>query len=146
VTEPCPFCEIAAMRAPARFVYTWPDALAFIPLNPVVDGHLLVIPRRHVTDFAADPEVSAATMRRAAEAASGIRPDGPMNLITSWGAEATQSVFHLHLHLVPRAEGDGLALPWYSGKRRKSGVTVNVTPAPPSPPRVVPVYRPGRPY
>lgn len=119
-TPRCPFCEIAAGTAPARFVYTWPDALAFIPLNPVVAGHTLVIPRVHVTDFAADPEVSAATMRRAAEAARGIRPDGPMNLITSWGAAATQSVAHLHLHLVPRAEGDGLALPWYSGKRGKS--------------------------
>jgi histidine triad (HIT) family protein len=113
------FCAIANGRAPARFVYTWPDALAFVPLNPVTEGHTLVIPRKHVTDFAADPEVSAATMRRAAEAASGIRPDGPMNLITSWGAAATQSVPHLHLHLVPRAENDGLALPWYSGRRSR---------------------------
>lgn len=115
----CPFCEIVAGRAPAKFVYTWPDAVAFTPLNPVTDGHTLVVPRRHVTDFAADPEVSAATMRRAAEAAAGLRPGGPMNLITSWGAAATQSVFHLHLHLVPRAENDGLALPWYSGRTNK---------------------------
>ncbi|WTW93648.1 HIT domain-containing protein [Streptomycetaceae bacterium NBC_01309] len=114
--KPCIFCDIADGRAPARFLYTWPDALAFVPLNPVTDGHTLVIPRRHVTDFAANPEVSAATMRRAAEAARGIRPDGQMNLITSWGVEATQSVFHLHLHLVPREKDDGLALPWYSGK------------------------------
>lgn len=119
-TETCPFCEIAAGRAPATFVYTWPDALAFVPHNPVTKGHTLVIPRVHVADFATDPEVSAATMRRAAEAASGIRPDGPMNLITSWGSAATQSVFHLHLHLVPRAENDGLALPWYSGRTRKA--------------------------
>ena len=42
---------------------------------------------------------------------------GPVNLITSRGREATQSVFHLHLHLVPRAANDGLALPWYSGRR-----------------------------
>lgn len=127
--QPCPFCEIVAGRAPATFVYTWPDALAFVPLNPVTEGHTLVIPRVHVANFATDPEVSAATMRRAAEAASAIRPDGPMNLITSWGAAATQSVFHLHLHLIPRAENDGLALPWYSGKRR-TGMQINVRPKP----------------
>ncbi|MYX67350.1 histidine triad (HIT) family protein [Streptomyces sp. KhCrAH-43] len=57
------------------------------------------------------------TMHRAAEL---MQDSGPMNLITSKGREATQSVFHLHLHLVPRAAGDGLALPWYSG-RRKAG-------------------------
>lgn len=118
----CAFCEIADGRAPATFVYTWPDAVAFVPLNPVTAGHLLVIPRVHVADFAADPEVSAMVMRRAAEAARGIRPDGPMNLITSWGTAATQSVFHLHLHLVPRAENDGLALPWYSGRTRRPPV------------------------
>lgn len=117
--EPCPFCEIAAGRAPATFVYTWPDALAIVPLSPVTEGHTLVIPRVHVANFATDPEVAATTMRRAAEAASAIRPGGQMNLITSWGAAATQSVFHLHLHLVPRTEGDGLALPWYSGKGRQ---------------------------
>ncbi|KOG22112.1 hypothetical protein ADK36_12430 [Streptomyces viridochromogenes] len=86
-------------------------------MKPVVYGHLLVIPTAHVTDFVADPIVSAATMRRAAEFA-GDYPAGSMNLITSRGREATQSVFHLHLHLVPRAENDGLALPWYSGRSR----------------------------
>jgi histidine triad (HIT) family protein len=110
----CPFCEIAAGRAPVTLVHEWPDALALVPLNPVVDGHTLVIPRQHVEHFAADPEVSALTMRRAAELMRWT--DRPMNVITSRGREATQSVAHLHLHLVPRAENDGLALPWYSGK------------------------------
>lgn len=117
-TEACPFCAIAAGQAPATIVREWPDALAIVPLGPVVDGHTLVIPRVHVTDFAADPEVSALTMRRAAELMQ--RSPCPMNVITSRGREATQSVFHLHLHLVPRAADDGLALPWYSGRRRKA--------------------------
>jgi histidine triad (HIT) family protein len=113
--QPCPFCKIIARRAPAEFVAAWDDAIAIVPLNPVVPGHTLVIPRDHVRDFATDPDVSAIAMYRAAELAQGPQP---MNVITSRGKEATQSVFHLHLHLVPRAENDGLALPWYSGRRR----------------------------
>lgn len=113
----CPFCQIVAGRAPATVVHEWPETLALVPLKPVVDGHTLVIPKRHVADFASDPEVSAQTMQRAAELMHWT--PRPMNLITSRGREATQSVFHLHLHLVPRATNDGLALPWYSGKGKK---------------------------
>lgn len=110
----CVFCDIIHGKAPAVVVREWDDALAIVPLRPVVNGHTLVIPKRHVADAAADPDISAAAMRRAAE----VVPS-PANIITSLGAEATQSVFHLHLHLVPRAENDGLALPWYSGKRKR---------------------------
>jgi histidine triad (HIT) family protein len=105
----CVFCEIVNGRAPARFRYTWPETVAFEPLNPVTPGHLLIVPRRHVEDFAEDGETTASVMRRATEAAADM---GPANLITSRGPEATQSVFHMHVHLVPRSEGDGLALPW----------------------------------
>lgn len=114
---PCPFCEIVAERAPATVVEEWPEAIAIVPLNPVAEGHLLVIPRQHVRDFVEDPQVSAATMLCASELVAGM---GSYNLITSKGRPATQSVFHLHLHLVPRAENDGLALPWYSGRRRSA--------------------------
>jgi histidine triad (HIT) family protein len=113
--DPCVFCENVAGRAPATNVREGPDALAIVPLGPVVDGHLLVIPKAHVPDFGHDPDVSADTMWRAALLAQ--KSDQPMNLITSRGREATQSVFHLHLHLVPRADNDGLALPWYSGRK-----------------------------
>lgn len=114
MTKPCPFCEIVAGRAPATIVREWPEAIALVPLNPVVGGHLLVVPRQHVPDFTTAHYVSAITMHRAAELAKEI--GGPMNLITSRGRAATQSVFHLHLHLIPRTENDGLALPWYSGR------------------------------
>ena len=116
--QDCPFCAIVAGTAPVTLVHEWDDALALVPLHPVVAGHTLVIPKTHVTDFATDPDVSAATMRRAAELMRWT--PRPMNVITSRGREATQSVFHLHLHLVPRAENDGLALPWYSGKSRRT--------------------------
>ena len=106
----CPFCDIVAGKAPAQVVHEWPNAIAIVPLNPVTSGHLLVIPRLHVADFTVWPYVSATVMQHAAELAAA---DGrPMNLITSKGREATQTVYHLHLHLVPRIEGDGLALPW----------------------------------
>ncbi|MFE4356117.1 HIT family protein [Kitasatospora sp. NPDC056800] len=105
----CVFCAIAASLAPAQIVARWPDALAIVPLNPVTDGHLLVLPTSHTPDAAYDPDVTAATMRRAAELAQGA---GPANLITSIGPEATQTVAHLHIHLVPRRTHDGLHLPW----------------------------------
>lgn len=110
----CIFCQIVRGEAPATIVMEWTDALAFYPLNPVTVGHTLVIPTAHVEDFAADPEQSAITMRRAGQLVRWT--NRPMNVITSRGRDATQSVFHLHLHLVPRAKDDGLALPWYSGR------------------------------
>lgn len=76
----------------------------------IAAGHMLIIPRRHVPDFSTDAAASAAVMARAAEIAGDFT--GPVNLIASRGAAATQTVNHLHLHLVPRRAGDGLALPW----------------------------------
>lgn len=117
MAEPCIFCEIVEGRSPATIVHQWADAIAIIPLGPVVAGHTLVIPRIHVRDFAESPAVTADTMACAAEL-TGLLKLTPANLITSAGREATQSVFHLHVHIVPRAENDGLALPWYSGRRK----------------------------
>jgi histidine triad (HIT) family protein len=67
-----------------------------------------VIPKVHVADVGHDPHISATTMKRAAQLAASQW----CNVITSRGRAATQSVFHLHLHLVPRSEGDELSLPW----------------------------------
>lgn len=105
----CVFCDIVAGRNPTTAGLHWPDAIAFTPLNPVTPGHTLVIPKVHVEDAAEEPEVSAAVMRRAAEVA---RLFSAFNIITSAGVEATQTVRHLHLHIVPRVAGDGLPLPW----------------------------------
>lgn len=108
----CVFCRIAAGTEPAEIVFEWPDAVAFRPLNPVTDGHLLVIPRAHVADALEDTVVTASTMARAADAAFGVLRRSGCNLITSVGIDATQTVFHLHIHVVPRRPGDGLLLPW----------------------------------
>jgi histidine triad (HIT) family protein len=105
----CVFCNIVAGEAPATFVRMWPSSIAIRPHGGVHPGHVLVIPRIHVADVGVDPQVSAQTMACAAELAAEMRS---ANVITSKGADATQTVFHLHLHVVPRSAGDGLPLPW----------------------------------
>jgi len=115
----CSFCPIISdlesnVEPDAIVVAEWPDAIAILPREcddkrGCVDGHTLVIPRLHVPDAAADPLVTAVTMARAAELAANL---DDFNIITSKGKAATQTVFHLHLHVIPRVEGDGLALPW----------------------------------
>lgn len=110
----CPFCLIVRGGAPATVLREWPETLAIRPRHGgVTDGHVLVIPKVHVADVAEDPSVSATTMLRAAELAAEA---GDCNVITSRGPSATQTVRHLHLHLVPRADGDGLLLPWTTAR------------------------------
>jgi histidine triad (HIT) family protein len=110
----CPFCQIAAGWLTAEVICSWMattmPALAIRPLNPVTPGHMLVIPMAHVPDFTTRPEISAGLMAHAADLADAV--GGDMNIISSKGPAATQTVFHLHLHLVPRTAVDGLALPW----------------------------------
>ena len=112
----CVFCAIVEGRAPATVVREWADALAIRPRRPIVEGHVLVLPRVHVQDVGVDPGVSAAAMTAAAELAGEL---DACNVITSRGAVATQTVWHLHLHVVPRAADDGLALPWTERQRRE---------------------------
>lgn len=110
MSKPCPFCAIVTGDAPARVVREWPDAIAILPRSGgCTPGHTLVLPRVHIADSGVDPDITAVVMRRAAELASEL---DAANIITSRGAAATQTVFHLHVHVVPRVEGDGLALPW----------------------------------
>jgi histidine triad (HIT) family protein len=108
MADDCVFCGRVG-----RGEYDAADAFAvtFRPLNPVGPGHRLFVPKAHVADALEDPMVTAMTTRFACEwaAREGV---GACNLITSRGPEATQSVYHLHLHLIPRLKDDGLALPW----------------------------------
>lgn len=106
----CSFCAIAVGKAPAAIIEVWPDVLALRPHRPVVDGHILVIPRRHVEDAGVDPWTTGLVIMKAAGLARELYPQ--FNLITSAGPAATQTVFHLHVHIVPRIVNDGLTLPW----------------------------------
>lgn len=106
----CVFCSIVAGQAPATIVREWDDAIAIRPRSGgCTDGHVFVLPRVHVEDAGTDIEVTKAVMGRAAELMAELPA---ANLITSKGVEATQSVFHLHVHIVPRRDNDDLPLPW----------------------------------
>jgi histidine triad (HIT) family protein len=109
----CVFCRIVSGDQPVKKLRFWGDSVSFEPIDPVTPGHTIVIPKVHVTDALEDPEITGMVFQRAAELADLAvpMPEG-FNLITSVGLAATQSVFHLHIHVVPRNPGDGLALPW----------------------------------
>lgn len=112
-SDPCPFCQIITGRAPAQFVAKFTNAIAIVPLDPCVEGHVLFIPRLHVTKdepVAVSHSPTAYTWMGAWQYAIAQRK--PFNLITNVGAEATQTVEHLHLHYVPRSKDDGVTLPW----------------------------------
>lgn len=102
----CVFCDLIGSSP----LEGWAEAVAFAPRRPITPGHVLVVPREHVADATANPWVTAVTMYRAAELAG--RLDRHCNIITSVGSDATQTVYHLHIHVVPRRVGDGLVLPW----------------------------------
>jgi histidine triad (HIT) family protein len=114
-TADCPFC---ARIAAGEYDYSDRHSVAFEPLNPVAEGHLLVVPRKHVADAGSDPLAAGQVMVLAAMITGPLEfADYPgYNLITSAGSAATQTVRHLHLHIVPRHPDDGLALPW-TGQR-----------------------------
>lgn len=114
MAEECPFCDPEQFVARAVRLDIHHNGFPIykaVPLNPVVRGHRIFFPKTHVSDAGEDPKMTAAVFRAAAEHASQF---SAFNLITSKGTEATQSVFHLHVHVVPRYSGDGLKLPWSS--------------------------------
>ena len=106
----CPFCAIVAGDAPATVLWHRPGVLAIEPLNPHAPGHTLIIPTEHLTDANESPHLTAAMFGFAVQYAS--RMCGAYNLITSVGDEATQTVFHLHIHVIPRHNRDLLPAKW----------------------------------
>jgi histidine triad (HIT) family protein len=112
----CLFCRIVAGDLPAQIVAQDERTVAFMDINPATDGHLLVVPRVHARDlFEIDDDSLAAVMTAAGRLARRQRErlgaDG-VNLINSAGSAAWQTVFHFHVHVIPRYVGDPLKLPW----------------------------------
>jgi histidine triad (HIT) family protein len=111
----CIFCAIVAGDAPATVVDEDEHTIAFMDIHPWTRGHALVIPREHAEDLHAisddDLEHTIRAARRlASRARDGLGADG-VNLLNSAGRAAWQTVFHFHVHVIPRYEDDPLELP-----------------------------------
>lgn len=110
----CVFCAIVAGEAPAIRVYEDDGYLGILDIRPFTRGHTLVIPKKHTVDLTDTPPVTVCDMaaigQRIARAAreSGLHADGN-NIVINDGKSAFQSVFHIHLHVVPRRTGDKLS-------------------------------------
>jgi histidine triad (HIT) family protein len=116
MTENCLFCGIVAGTVPSQQIAENDRAIAFMDINPATRGHLLVVPRSHsanlleigAEDLAA---CSVAAQELARLVSERLGADG-VNLINSCGRDAWQTVFHFHLHVIPRYAADPLRLPW----------------------------------
>lgn len=115
----CVFCEILAGRAPASFVYRDDRVVAFMDLRQAVEGHVLVVPRRHVPDIYALDEATAghlmAVAVRVAKALAAHEPPPGLNLWQSNGDAGGQEVPHVHLHVQPRRHNDGILSAYRDG-------------------------------
>jgi histidine triad (HIT) family protein len=116
-TDPdCLFCKIVAGELPATKIAEDDRTIAFMDINPGTRGHALVIPKEHVRDLTEiDREelaaVAHAAQRLAKRMPQALGADG-VNLINSCGSAAWQTVFHFHLHVIPRYADDTMRLPW----------------------------------
>jgi histidine triad (HIT) family protein len=114
--EDCLFCGIVAGDVPAQIVDSDEHTVAFMDINPATRGHALVVPRRHSTDLMDVPDEDlagtiAAARRLARRMDETLEPDG-FNILNSCRPAAWQTIFHYHLHVIPRYEDDPLKLPW----------------------------------
>ncbi len=110
--SPCIFCEIIAGRAEGTFVYRDDVVAAFMTIGAVNPGHVMVVPIKHASSLVElDPATGGIMFQRAQQLAAALRVSGlrceGVHLLLNDGRAAFQSVFHVHLHIVPRWRGDG---------------------------------------
>jgi histidine triad (HIT) family protein len=116
VADDCIFCKIVAGELPAEVIASDERTVTFMDISPATRGHALVIPREHAADLHEVPAEDLAACAQAAQRLAGIAKerlgaDG-VNLLNAAGPAAWQTVFHFHIHVIPRYEGDPLRLPW----------------------------------
>jgi histidine triad (HIT) family protein len=112
----CIFCKIVAGDIPSTKVHEDERTVAFMDVNPGARGHLLVVPREHAADLHAISDEDLAAVARtardmAAKAVDRLGAEG-VNIIQNNGRAAWQTVFHYHVHVVPRWQDDPIHLPW----------------------------------
>ncbi len=115
----CLFCKIIAGEIPCHKIFENDDILAFLDISPVSSGHALVVPKKHFANFEEIDEASLSNLIRAVKKIgfaikSGLGCSG-YNVSINNDPVAGQVIPHLHFHLIPRIEGDGLTL-WLQGK------------------------------
>lgn len=126
-TQPdCIFCAIASRTGPAEVIEADERAIAFLDISPATRGHALVIPRNHYENLLEiDPEDLAHVTKMAQSIArrmpEALGCDG-VNLLNSCGSSAWQTVFHFHMHVIPRYVDDPLELPWVPGEPQFAGL------------------------
>src|SRR6478736_10017644 len=114
--DDCIFCKIVAGELPSIRVYEDERVIAIMDINPATKGHALVIPREHAADLheIGDEDLAHSALVAkdlARRAVRGFGADG-ITIMQSNGTAAWQTVFHYHLHVIPRYHGDPLVLPW----------------------------------
>lgn len=116
----CIFCKIVAAEVPAAVVFEDDEVLAFLDVGPLADGHALVIPRHHYRSFRDLPvglaSAIASVLPRITRAVLEVTGSTGVNILCNDGASAGQVVPHVHVHLIPRKEGDSLGYRWHAGK------------------------------
>lgn len=115
----CLFCKIVAGELPTTIVDEDERTIAFMDINPATPGHALVIPRAHSADLGSvgdeDLAACAVAAQRLARRVRTVLNAAGVNLLNAYGAAAWQTVFHFHIHVIPRYEDDPLRLPWIPG-------------------------------
>ena len=116
MSSDCIFCKIIAGEIPSFKIYEDDETFAFMDINPANEGHALVIPKEHSADVHAisDAAISATatTAKKIAAAIEKTLSPGGINLVQANGPAAAQSVFHFHMHILPRQMDDELKLNW----------------------------------
>ncbi len=112
----CIFCKLAAGEIPCFKLYEDDRVLSFLDVFPISRGHALVIPKNHCEKLhecpAEDLEAVASVAGKVAGALADSVESPAYNLLCNTGSEAGQKVFHVHFHLIPRCEGDGILKGW----------------------------------